>query len=195
MSRRVFGIGVDIAHVPRVQKTLQRYGSKFLRRAFNSDEIAHLQKLSDSGLERARFAASGVLVCLSVFDVLQMGAEGGHDEGIRPAFAVSEITLSDGGRGKAGVLHSPSLFLIAVLLDQRRSVVVSGSAQSLFAAQNICAAHASVSHDGDTRPRLWCWRATRKQTPTRSADLLELCLDVLCFVNVTIARDASTAFA
>lgn len=133
MSRRVFGVGVDIAHVPRVQKTIQRYGSRFLRRAFSREEIAHFQKLSESGQERARFAAS------------RWALKEAATKAFGQRLLFPEIALA-GGSSKGRCCCWCSFTFPA---DQRRSLAVSGKAQSLFAAQNICAMHASLSHDGD----------------------------------------------
>lgn len=37
---KVFGVGVDIAHIPRFQDCFARHGERFLRRAFHPSEIA-----------------------------------------------------------------------------------------------------------------------------------------------------------
>lgn len=55
-ARRVFGVGVDLVHIPRVAKTFRRFGQRFLLRAFHPDEIAIVNGLS--GDQRDQFLAS-----------------------------------------------------------------------------------------------------------------------------------------
>lgn len=39
INMRIFGVGVDIAHVPRFERCFARHGDRFLRRAFHPSEI------------------------------------------------------------------------------------------------------------------------------------------------------------
>ncbi|GLD96064.1 hypothetical protein PINS_up004742 [Pythium insidiosum] len=54
--RRIFGIGTDVAFIPRFQRTLERHGDRFLRRAFHPDEIRALA--SRPATEHAAYLAS-----------------------------------------------------------------------------------------------------------------------------------------
>lgn len=36
---KIYGIGVDIIKIKRIEKTYIKYGNRFLKRAFNEDEI------------------------------------------------------------------------------------------------------------------------------------------------------------
>ena len=36
----IFGIGVDLTHVPRIESTLKRWEERFLRRVYTADEIS-----------------------------------------------------------------------------------------------------------------------------------------------------------
>ena len=47
--------GVDIIEIPRIKKTLDRYGERFLKRIFTSDEIAYCRGRSPN--LAGRFAA------------------------------------------------------------------------------------------------------------------------------------------
>jgi len=47
--KRVLGLGVDICHTPRVVRLLQKYGDRFLRRAFAPSEIQHVAELQSMG--------------------------------------------------------------------------------------------------------------------------------------------------
>lgn len=55
-ATRVFGVGVDVAHVPRFARTLARFGERFLRRAFHPREVAELRARRPE--DRAAFLAS-----------------------------------------------------------------------------------------------------------------------------------------
>jgi holo-[acyl-carrier protein] synthase len=54
----IVGIGTDLAEVLRIQKTIDRYGDRFLRRIFTEAEIAYASRKANAA-ERfaARFAA------------------------------------------------------------------------------------------------------------------------------------------
>lgn len=56
----MFGVGVDITHVPRIARLVTRWGVRFLRRAFAPAEIARYEELlsTGSGPSPAMFLAS-----------------------------------------------------------------------------------------------------------------------------------------
>lgn len=53
---RVFGVGADVAHVPRFQRAFARHGDRFLRRAFHPNEIHEFHRKPSAA--RASFLAS-----------------------------------------------------------------------------------------------------------------------------------------
>lgn len=53
---RVFGLGVDIAHIPRFARTLERHGERFLKKAYHPTEIEEFYAREPS--QRAVFLAS-----------------------------------------------------------------------------------------------------------------------------------------
>lgn len=54
----LMGTGIDLIEVPRIQRSIERYGERFLRRVFTSDEIAFCrQKARAAESFAARFAA------------------------------------------------------------------------------------------------------------------------------------------
>jgi holo-[acyl-carrier protein] synthase len=54
----ILGTGVDIAEVPRIRKSVERFGDRFLRRIFTDGEILYCeQKASRFESYAARFAA------------------------------------------------------------------------------------------------------------------------------------------
>ena len=54
----IVGTGVDLAEVPRIRASIERYGEKFIRRIYTSAEIAYVERKANK-FERyaARFAA------------------------------------------------------------------------------------------------------------------------------------------
>ena len=54
----IVGTGVDLAEVPRIEKSIARFGDKFLRRIYTPAEIAYVERKANR-FERyaARFAA------------------------------------------------------------------------------------------------------------------------------------------
>jgi len=54
----IVGTGIDIAEVPRIAASLERFGTRFLRRIFTEDEIRYCESKANR-VERyaARFAA------------------------------------------------------------------------------------------------------------------------------------------
>src|SRR5512143_3227723 len=54
----ILGTGVDLAEVPRVRASIERYGDRFLRRIYTEKEIAYVERKANK-YERyaARFAA------------------------------------------------------------------------------------------------------------------------------------------
>ena len=54
----IFGIGVDMVEVERIQHSLDRFGERFLRRVFTEGEIAYCQSMKFPARHlAARFAA------------------------------------------------------------------------------------------------------------------------------------------
>lgn len=54
----ILGTGIDLAEVPRVRASIERYGDRFVRRVFTEKEIAYVERKANK-YERyaARFAA------------------------------------------------------------------------------------------------------------------------------------------
>jgi holo-[acyl-carrier protein] synthase len=54
----IVGTGVDLAEVPRIQASIERYGAKFIQRIYTPREIAYVERKANK-FERyaARFAA------------------------------------------------------------------------------------------------------------------------------------------
>nr|CCA16412.1 conserved hypothetical protein [Albugo laibachii Nc14] len=66
---QIFGIGVDIAYIPRFRRTFERYGERFLKRAYHPNEIREFQ--NKSARSRVLFLASRWAVKEAVFKAFQ----------------------------------------------------------------------------------------------------------------------------
>ena len=54
----ILGVGTDLAEVPRIQKSIDRYGERFLKRVYTGTEIAYAsRKVNAAERFAARFAA------------------------------------------------------------------------------------------------------------------------------------------
>jgi holo-[acyl-carrier protein] synthase len=54
----IIGIGIDATDIPRIARTLERYGERFLRRVFTAGEIAYcMRRRNPSPHLAGRFAA------------------------------------------------------------------------------------------------------------------------------------------
>ena len=57
-DRMIVGTGVDIAEIPRIRESIERFGDRFLKRIFSEGEIAYCErKASRYESYAARFAA------------------------------------------------------------------------------------------------------------------------------------------
>ena len=59
----IVGTGVDLAEVPRIQASIERYGQKFIQRIYTPREIAYVERKANK-FERyaARFAAKEAMM-------------------------------------------------------------------------------------------------------------------------------------
>ena len=58
MQKVIYGIGVDIAYIPRFQRTISLFEKRFLQRAFHPAEILQFHLLPKDGNHRCNFVAS-----------------------------------------------------------------------------------------------------------------------------------------
>jgi holo-[acyl-carrier protein] synthase len=52
----ITSIGVDLVEIERIEKMIERYGEKFLKRIYTNVEISYCSKKKDRGSYAARFA-------------------------------------------------------------------------------------------------------------------------------------------
>src|SRR5271167_1820648 len=94
----IVGTGIDIAEVPRIRKSIARFGDRFLRRIYTEGEIRYCESKANR-VERyaARFAAK---------EAAMKALGTGWNHGVR--WCDIEVTRQPGGRptltfhGKAG---------------------------------------------------------------------------------------------
>lgn len=91
---RIFGIGVDVVDVVRIEEAIARHGERFLERTFTEGERAYCGGLAESGPSyAARFAAKEAVA-------KAFGTGIGADAGLR------EIEVVRGESGSPGILLS-----------------------------------------------------------------------------------------
>lgn len=75
----IFGIGVDIATVSRVQRTWERFGNRFARRFLHDDELQELTAVVDGSMDGAveRFLAKRFAVKEAAVKALGTGERNG----------------------------------------------------------------------------------------------------------------------
>lgn len=54
---RIYGTGIDIAHIPRFHQTIEKFNEKFYRKALHPKEIEQINQLEEPN-EKAVFLAS-----------------------------------------------------------------------------------------------------------------------------------------
>ena len=123
--QHVFGVGVDLAHVPRFGRLLDKCGPRFLEKAFHPSEIQHYHKL-DCATQRVQYVASRWALKEAVVKAF----------GVRLLFPEMYLHRNTEARlGHAG--------------DPRPTLVTEGLAKDLFAQRNITQSFVSISHDHD----------------------------------------------
>ena len=115
----VVGLGTDITEVPRVARSIERFGDRFLERVYTPGEITYClaRKKSAAQSFAARFAAKE-----AAFKALRTGWRGGL------SWHHVEVTSTEAG---------------APLLQ------LSGYARTLFDAMGATHAHLSLSHTSE----------------------------------------------
>lgn len=93
----IFGIGVDIVSIHRIESAVMRWGERFLRRIFSHDELAYVMKkahpyVSLAGMFAAKEACAKALGCgIGPISWLDMRVE--RDEKGRPFLSMAEYLL------------------------------------------------------------------------------------------------------
>jgi holo-[acyl-carrier protein] synthase len=118
----ILGIGTDLAEVPRIRKSIEQYGTRFLQRVFTAAEIAYASSKANSA-ERfaARFAAKE-----AGMKAIGTGWSGGVH------WTDFEISNRPGGRPVL-LLHGVARTVADTLGVQRASVSLTHTASTAFA--------------------------------------------------------------
>jgi phosphopantetheinyl transferase (holo-ACP synthase) len=150
----VHGCGVDVVKVARIARLVDRYGSRFLRRAFHPVEIERHERLVARGLASGghQFLASRWAVkeaTLKAFNgwripfpevrIERLG-DGGDDGAERRV--ESEWVAPDGPAGACGITYTGRGAAPRLRFD--------GALAELAASLRIAEHHVSLSHEEDT---------------------------------------------
>jgi holo-[acyl-carrier protein] synthase len=106
----IVGVGVDLVHVPRVRRLLERWQERFLERVFTPEEVAYARGRRDPAEHlAARFAAKEATL-KALGTGLSMGVRWREMEvrrarGERPRMALSGRTAEIGLARGVGALH------------------------------------------------------------------------------------------
>ena len=88
MLKMIVGTGIDIAEVPRIRQSIERFGDRFLRRVFTAGEISYCDaKMNRMERYAARFAAK---------EAAMKALGTGWNHGVR--WQDCEVTRQPGGR-------------------------------------------------------------------------------------------------
>ena len=123
----ILGIGTDLAEVPRIQKSIDRYGDRFLERIYTAAEIAYASRKANLA-ERfaARFAAkeagmkalgTGLRNGITWKD-FEVANEPSGRPGLRLYGAAQEIAMRMGVRRiSLSLTHTADLAMAVVILE------------------------------------------------------------------------------
>lgn len=110
----IFGIGIDTIEVPRIERTISRYGEQFLNRIYSKQEISYcLSRRFSAEHFAARFAAKEAFA-------KAIGT------GIRRGFRWSEVEVRKEYSGKPMIrLYGSMLGIAAKIVGSEYQVTVS----------------------------------------------------------------------
>ncbi len=114
----IFGVGVDVCQISRIERALDRFGERFAKRILDEQELADFRHTKRPVRFLAmRFAAK---------EALSKALGTGFKQGVAPR--------------QIGVRHESS---------GKPSLICHGTARQRLESLDICAAHISLSDDGD----------------------------------------------
>ena len=106
----IVGVGVDLVHIPRIRRMMERWQERFLDRVFTPDEVAYARRRHDPAEHlAARFAAKEATL-KALGTGLSMGVRWREMEvrrplGGRPTLALSGRTQAVGAERGVRRLH------------------------------------------------------------------------------------------
>jgi holo-[acyl-carrier protein] synthase len=142
----VLGLGVDLVHVVRVKNVVDKYGDRFLRRAFTQHEAARFQAMPPNS--KFHFLASRWAVKEAVFKAFP----GRH----RLLFPEIALHTFGGSYSEIAPLNAESVANALTRKENDKNpgspqLILTGAAQQLAldVGVDVGASLVSISHDGD----------------------------------------------
>jgi len=116
----IYGIGIDIVHIPKFKKTIERWGDRFKNRIFTQNELAYCEekRFSEQHLS-VRFAAKEAFI-----------------KALGRAVKFSDIEILNNQAGKPYIVFEPEILPI----DLQSELQTPNSKLRTFL---------TLSHDGD----------------------------------------------
>ncbi len=113
----IYGTGIDIIEIGRIEKSLEKYSGKFEEKIFTSKEIAYCRSKAHPA---RHFAAR---------------------------FAVKEAVLKSLGTGMTGGISWKDLEILNEEYSGRPFLTITGRGKEIFDRLQLKAIHISISHD------------------------------------------------
>ena len=120
----IYGIGIDIVHIPKFKKTIERWGDRFKNRIFTQNELAYCEekRFSEQHLS-VRFAAKEAFI-----------------KALGRAVKFSDIEILNNQAGKPYIVFEPEILPIDLQSELQSSSDGPNSKLRTFL---------TLSHDGD----------------------------------------------
>jgi phosphopantetheine--protein transferase-like protein len=184
----VFGIGVDVAHIPRFGRVYERQGMRFLRKCLHPKEIAQMQRIeaeAAQGPKGASVSAASLSSSLPNDAATAAALPASSISAARPSssvpFAVSSFLASRWSAKEALTKAAGKRLLFpdmhvqrdgaAGAADPRARLVLSGAAAQWSAEQGLqSSALLSLSHDGEYAVAFVVLQTKSEQTQANSGD-------------------------
>jgi holo-[acyl-carrier protein] synthase len=137
----ILGTGIDMVEIERVARSIERYGSRFLRRVYTPGEIAYCQRKRHNAAESfaARFAAKEAAAkALGTgigFGVIWREIEVGREPAGRPILLLhgraAEIAEAMGvDNSSLSITHTRTATMAMVILEGKASATVVSARSS-----------------------------------------------------------------
>ena len=121
-AKQIYGIGVDIVSISRIKRLHERYGDRFLKKAYHQEEIEIFQNCKQH--------------CVNKYDYL--ASRWAAKEAVQKAISSPRILF-------------PEIFVTSSddSMNRRPCLKFEGLLARICAERNICSSHVSISHEED----------------------------------------------
>jgi holo-[acyl-carrier protein] synthase len=127
-KRVIVGSGIDLIEVPRIARSIERFGAHFLQRLFTQTEIAYCQRKTRTAAESfaARFAAKEAgakalgtgIGCGVTWREIEVGREPGGRPTLRLHGRAAQLAAAAGVRRIAlSLTHTAELAIASVTME------------------------------------------------------------------------------